>query len=142
MSEGGTGVAKPAEREQRNKSGVRGVTRTVGMIRPSVRPSVCYSEMCCTCFSFQRLTGKCPVCHVFQLLLRFYAFFWPLFSVGGGMGLTGSCSLSEGDAEGLAGFRFLAGLGFESCLECFAVDWCPVLGVSPPPPTLHPLLPG
>uniref|UniRef100_A0A8C9R613 Zgc:65997 n=1 Tax=Scleropages formosus TaxID=113540 RepID=A0A8C9R613_SCLFO len=34
------------------------------------------------------------------------------------------------------------GLGFKSCLGCLATDWCPVLGVSPPPPALCPVLPG
>uniref|UniRef100_A0A8C9TLZ5 protein kinase C n=1 Tax=Scleropages formosus TaxID=113540 RepID=A0A8C9TLZ5_SCLFO len=44
------------------------------------------------------------------------------------MGWTGSCSP--------------AGLGFESRLGCLATDWRPVLGVSPPPPALRPVLPG
>uniref|UniRef100_A0A8C9T1G2 Gamma-aminobutyric acid type A receptor subunit alpha6a n=1 Tax=Scleropages formosus TaxID=113540 RepID=A0A8C9T1G2_SCLFO len=34
------------------------------------------------------------------------------------------------------------GLGFKSRLGCLATDWRPVLGVSPPPPALRPVLPG
>uniref|UniRef100_A0A8C9TFQ8 Ig-like domain-containing protein n=1 Tax=Scleropages formosus TaxID=113540 RepID=A0A8C9TFQ8_SCLFO len=34
------------------------------------------------------------------------------------------------------------GLGFESHLGCLAMDWCPVLGVSPLPPALRPVLLG
>uniref|UniRef100_A0A8C9U0H8 Ankyrin repeat domain 24 n=1 Tax=Scleropages formosus TaxID=113540 RepID=A0A8C9U0H8_SCLFO len=47
---------------------------------------------------------------------------------GGAAGLTGACSV--------------VGLGFGSCVGCLVMDWRPVLGVSPPPPALHPVLPG
>uniref|UniRef100_A0A8C9R1A5 SNTX thioredoxin-like domain-containing protein n=1 Tax=Scleropages formosus TaxID=113540 RepID=A0A8C9R1A5_SCLFO len=36
----------------------------------------------------------------------------------------------------------LVGLGFESCLGCLVVDWCPVLGVSPSPSGLMPCVTG
>uniref|UniRef100_A0A8C9VDM9 Carbonic anhydrase XIV n=1 Tax=Scleropages formosus TaxID=113540 RepID=A0A8C9VDM9_SCLFO len=47
---------------------------------------------------------------------------------GGAVGWTGSCSP--------------VGLGFESRLGCLTTDWCPILGVFPPPPALRPVLPG
>uniref|UniRef100_A0A8C9SHU6 Uncharacterized protein n=1 Tax=Scleropages formosus TaxID=113540 RepID=A0A8C9SHU6_SCLFO len=45
-------------------------------------------------------------------------------------------------ATGLAGARSVVGPGFESCLGCLAMDWCPVLGVSPPSSSLRPVSSG
>uniref|UniRef100_A0A8C9T8C5 CARD- and ANK-containing Inflammasome Adaptor Protein n=1 Tax=Scleropages formosus TaxID=113540 RepID=A0A8C9T8C5_SCLFO len=47
----------------------------------------------------------------------------------------------HGGAAGLACACSLVGLGSKSCLWCFVMEWHPVLGVSPPPPALHPVLP-
>uniref|UniRef100_A0A8C9TC47 Phosphatidylinositol-4-phosphate 5-kinase, type I, beta b n=1 Tax=Scleropages formosus TaxID=113540 RepID=A0A8C9TC47_SCLFO len=74
--------------------------------------------------------------HVFLLLcigFKQHHLFILLFLVlsrgcGGAAGLTGACSL--------------VGLGFESCLGCLVMNWHAVLGVSPPPPALCPVLLG
>uniref|UniRef100_A0A8C9T0K1 Uncharacterized protein n=1 Tax=Scleropages formosus TaxID=113540 RepID=A0A8C9T0K1_SCLFO len=43
--------------------------------------------------------------------------------------------------SGLARSCSRVGLGLESFLGCHVMDWRPVLGVSPPPPALRPVLP-
>ncbi|KPP80184.1 neuronal growth regulator 1-like [Scleropages formosus] len=52
-------------------------------------------------------------------------------------------SVKGGGGADLVGSYCVAGVGFESRLERFAVDWRPVRGACAfPPSTLHPVLPG
>uniref|UniRef100_A0A8C9UZE3 CBM21 domain-containing protein n=1 Tax=Scleropages formosus TaxID=113540 RepID=A0A8C9UZE3_SCLFO len=72
-----------------------------------------------------------------EFCLRYETVFGTFWANNGGVNYRGC-----GGAAGLACACSLVGLGFESSLGCPVMDWCPILGVSPPPPAVCPAFMG